>query len=189
MHRCGEAFTEEQKARNFAYYEPLTVRDSSLSACTQAVVAAEVGQLELAYDYFAEAALMDLDDLEHNTRDGVHIASLAGTWVAAVSGFGGMRDRDGALSFIPGLPDALTRMSFRLSFRGRKLLVEITREQASYSLREGQAIEITHYGEAAMLEAGKPLVRPIPRPPARERPRQPPGREPARRRPTRAETT
>ena len=75
--RCtarGDAFTAEQKARNFAYYERLTVRDSSLSACTQAVIAAEVGHLDLAFDYLAEAALMDLDDLEHNTRDGLHIA-------------------------------------------------------------------------------------------------------------------
>src|SRR5207302_2943388 len=89
---CGDAFTEEQKAQNFAYYERLTVRDSSLSACTQAVLAAEVGHLELACDYFAEAALMALGDLEHNTADGVHIASLAGTWIAAVAGFGGLRD-------------------------------------------------------------------------------------------------
>ena len=90
----GNRSRAEEKARDFAYYERLTVRDSSLSACIQAVVAAEVGHLELAYDYFAEAALMDLDDLEHNTRDGLHIASLAGAWIAAVAGFGGMRDRD-----------------------------------------------------------------------------------------------
>ena len=89
----GDAFTAEQKARDFAYYESLTVRDSSLSACIQAVVAAEVGHLDLAYDYLGEAALMDLDDLEHNTRDGLHIASLAGTWLALVLGFGGMRWR------------------------------------------------------------------------------------------------
>ena len=73
-------------------------------------MAAEVGHLELAYDYFAEAALMDLDDLEHNTRDGIHIASVAGTWIAAVAGFGGMRDHGGELSFSPRLPAALTRL-------------------------------------------------------------------------------
>src|SRR5207247_4015733 len=102
----------EEKARDFVYYEPLTVRDSSLSACTQAIVAAEVGYLELAYDYFGEAALMDLHDLEHNTRDGVHIASLAGSWLAAVAGFGGMRDHDGFLSFAPKLPARLARLAF-----------------------------------------------------------------------------
>jgi MFS family permease len=108
----GDAFTAEEKVRNFAYYEALTVRDSSLSACTQAVIAAEVGRLELAYDYFAEAALMDLDNLEHNTRDGLHIASLAGAWIVAVAGFGGMRDHDGALRFAPRLPERLTRLAF-----------------------------------------------------------------------------
>ena len=120
--RCssaGRRSRAEEKARDFAYYEPMTVRDSSLSACTQAVVAAEVGHLELAYDYFAEAALMDLDDLEHNTRDGLHIASLAGACIAALAGFGGMRDHDGTLSFSPRLPVALTRLRFRLMFRGR----------------------------------------------------------------------
>ena len=95
MHLCGDAFTAEQKVRNFDYYEPLTVRDSSLSACTQAVMAAEVGHLDLAFDYLGEAALMDLRDLENNTRDGVHIASLAGAWVALVSGFGGLRHQGG----------------------------------------------------------------------------------------------
>src|SRR5204863_3087535 len=99
MQTRGDAFTDEQKARNFAYYEAITVRDSSLSASTQAVVAAEVGHLELAHDYLGEAALMDLDDLEHNTRDGLHIASLAGSWIAAVAGFGGLRDHGGELSF------------------------------------------------------------------------------------------
>ena len=98
----GDRFTPEQKARNFAYYEAITVRDSSLSACVQAVVAAEVGHLELAYDYFGEAALMDLADLEHNTRDGLHMASLAGAWIAAVAGFGGMRDSRRGLTFRPG---------------------------------------------------------------------------------------
>ena len=104
MHLRGDAFTPEQKARNFSYYEPLTVRDFSLSSCTQAVVAAEVGQIDLAYDYLGEAARMDLDNLERNTGDGLHIASLAGAWIALVAGFGGMRDHGGRLTFAPRLP-------------------------------------------------------------------------------------
>ena len=107
MYMRPDAFTEEQKARNFAYYEPLTVRDSSLSACTQAVIAAEVGQLDLAHDYLAEAALMDLRDVEHNTSDGVHMASLAGAWMALICGFGGMRVGEGPLAFNPRLPGGL----------------------------------------------------------------------------------
>ena len=93
LHCRGDAFTDEQKARDFEYYEAVTVRDSSLSACTQATIAAEVGHLELAYDYFGEAALIDLHDIAQNTRDGLHIASLAGAWLAAVGGFGGLRGR------------------------------------------------------------------------------------------------
>src|SRR4029450_13823765 len=130
LHWRGDAFTDEEKARDFVYYEPLTVRDSSLSACTQAIVAAEVGYLELAYDYFGEAALMDLHDLEHNTRDGVHIASLAGAWPAAVAAFGGTRGHDGQLAFAPRFPSRLGRLSFRLVFRGRRLKVDVNRTHA-----------------------------------------------------------
>jgi alpha,alpha-trehalose phosphorylase len=115
---AGDAFSPEAKARNFEYYEYLTVRDSSLSAFVQAVVAAEVGHLDLAYDYFGEAALLDPGNLHHNTRDGVHLASLAGAWIAAVAGFGGMRDHGGSLSSAPQLPQQLSRLAFRLCFRG-----------------------------------------------------------------------
>jgi len=178
MHLRGDAFTPEQKARNFAYYEQLTVRDSSLSACTQAVLAAEVGYVELAYAYLCEAALMDLDDLEHNTSDGVHIASLAGTWIAAVAGLGGMRDHDGALSFAPRLPEALTRLAFRLSFSGRSLHVEVHADKAIYSLLDGASLQITHHGKHALLHAERPLSRSIPSAPVLDAPRQPHGREP-----------
>jgi alpha,alpha-trehalose phosphorylase len=183
MHLRGDAFTDEEKARNFAYYEALTVRDSSLSACTQAVLAAEVGHLELAYDYLGEAALMDLDDLEHNTGDGLHIASLAGTWIAAVAGLGGMRDHDGMLSFAPRLPQELTRLTFRLSFRGRRLLVDVRSQQATYSLVEGSPLELVHHGESITARTGRPLRRRIPPPPTRPTPHQPAGRAPSRRRP------
>ena len=117
---CPDAFTEEEKARDFEYYEALTVRDSSLSACSQAVVAAETGHLDLAYDYLAETALMDLADLEHNTRDGLHLAALAGSWIVLVQGFGGMRYCPGEPhGFAPKLPAALTRLTFTLTLRGQ----------------------------------------------------------------------
>jgi alpha,alpha-trehalose phosphorylase len=182
LHLRGEAFSEEEKARDFAYYEALTVRDSSLSACTQAVIAAEVGHLELAYDYFGEAALIDLDNLERNTRDGLHIASLAGAWIVAVAGFGGMRDHDGSLAFAPRLPARLSRLAFGLCFRGRRLKVEVEPHQARYSLRGGAPLEITHHGEMVKVTAETPVTCAIPVPPARDVPTQPPGRAPARRR-------
>jgi alpha,alpha-trehalose phosphorylase len=183
LYVCGDAFTADEKARDFEYYEPLTVRDSSLSACCQAVMAAEVGHMELAFDYFAEAALMDLEDLEHNTRDGIHIASVAGTWIAAVAGFGGMRDHGGELTFNPRLPPALTRLKFRMMFRGTSLHVEVDHGHARYSVVDGQSLEIHHHGEVATVEPDKTLKLAIPRVPSRPAPNQPPGRVPTKRRP------
>ena len=181
MHLRGDAFDPEQKARNFDYYEQRTVRDSSLSACTQAVMAAEVGYVELAYDYLAEAALVDLDNLNHNTRDGLHIASLAGAWIACVAGLGGMRDHDGSLSFAPRLPQDLSRLSFRLSLAQGRVMVSVDREQATYELSGEGRLELTHHGESFVLEDGSPVTLPVPPAPDREPSRQPPGRAPRRR--------
>jgi alpha,alpha-trehalose phosphorylase len=181
LHWRGDAFSDEQKARNFAYYEALTVRDSSLSACTQAVIAAEVGQLELAYDYFGEAALIDLLDLAHNTRDGVHIGSLAGAWIAAVAGFGGMRDHDGELSFRPRLPPRIERLAFRLVFRARRLKVDVDRSEATYTMLDGEPLELAHHGETITVVPGEAVRRPIPPAPRRPAPTQPAGRAPRHR--------
>jgi len=181
MHLRGDAFTPEEKARNFDYYEPRTVRDSSLSACTQAVMAAEVGQIELAYDYLAEAALMDLADLEHNTRDGVHIASLAGAWIAVVAGLGGMRDHAGSLTFGPRLPSDLSRLEFRVLYLGRRIVVEVEGESASYTLLSGEPLELVHHGQSFSVSADAPVTMPIPPVPEREPPMQPPGRAPQQR--------
>jgi alpha,alpha-trehalose phosphorylase len=181
MHWCGDEFSAEDKARAFAYYEPLTVRDSSLSACTQAVIAAEVGQLELASDYLAEAALMDLHDLQQDTRNGLHIASLAGTWIALVAGFGGMRDHGDRLSFRPQLPPGWRCLSFALRWRESCIRVTVTTEHVEYRLAEGpeRGVEIRHTGEPLLLLPGQPQQREtaVVRP-STERPRQPVGREP-----------
>jgi alpha,alpha-trehalose phosphorylase len=180
MHLRGDAFTPEQKARNFAYYEALTVRDSSLSACTQAVMAAETGHLDLAHDYLGEAALMDLGDLEHNTRDGLHIASLAGAWTALVAGLGGMRVPGGRLEFTPRLPGGITRLVFRMRFRGRRLKIHITAHQVVYELLEGDPLEISHNGDPLTLNGGE-VTRKVSAPPVRPTPTQPRGRAPRRR--------
>jgi alpha,alpha-trehalose phosphorylase len=187
LHLRGDAFTSEEKARDFAYYEAITVRDSSLSACTQAVIAAETGHLDLAYDYFIEAAEMDLGDLEHNTADGLHIASLAGTWIAAVAGFGGMRDHHGSLSFAPRLPEQLTRLAYGITYRGRRLHTEITREEARYVLRDGEPLDVTHHGHPITVTTEETVSFAIPEIVAPDRPKQPPGREPSRHRARHAE--
>ncbi|GHD88483.1 glycoside hydrolase family 65 protein [Streptomyces naganishii] len=178
MYTCGAEFDEEHIARNFAYYEPLTVRDSSLSACVQAVIAAQAGHLRLAYDYAAEAALMDLEDLEHNTRDGLHIASLAGTWMALVTGFGGMRRSGETLEFAPRLPEKFSRLAFSLQFRGRRLRVEITQQSATYTLLAGPSLRIRHHGERVTVNPDSPVSHPVPPPLHRPAPEQPPHRKP-----------
>jgi alpha,alpha-trehalose phosphorylase len=176
-----DAFDDEQKARNFAYYEPLTVRDSSLSASTQAIMAAEVGHLRLAYDYLGEAALMDLHDLENNTRDGLHIASLAGTWAALVVGFGGLRYREGDVGFAPRLPEKLRRLAFTAQVLGRRLRVEITDSTATYTLLEGEPFELRHYDDKLTVSTDHPQKRKVPSLTARPAPEQPPGRSPRHR--------
>jgi alpha,alpha-trehalose phosphorylase len=183
LHWCGNQFSAEEKARAFAYYEALTVRDSSLSACTQSIVAAEVGQLELAHAYLREAALMDLHDLENNTSDGLHIASLAGAWLALVAGFGGMRDHDGQLSFHPQLPAGLTRLAFSVRWQEVRLKVEISESEVVYSIADGPDghVLLQHNGEPFTVHVGKPvtlkvqLTEPLTAPPL-----QPVGRGPRR---------
>jgi alpha,alpha-trehalose phosphorylase len=185
MFTRGDYFSAEQKRLNFDYYERITVRDSSLSACTQSVMAAEVGYLALAYDYLAEAALMDIDDLEHNTRDGLHEASLAGTWIALVAGLGGMRRTNDSLKFSPQLPEGITKLTFGVMFRGRRLRVEATPSTTTYSLNDGDDIEIFHNQQALALVKGRPAViespTPDPAAPVLKPPSQPTGRAPAHR--------
>jgi alpha,alpha-trehalose phosphorylase len=202
MYTFGTHFSDEDKARGVDYYEPRTVRDSSLSASVQAVVCAEVGHLELAHDYAYEAALIDLRDFHNNTRDGLHIASLAGAWIALVAGFGGLRDTDGKLSFDPHLPSDISRLRFNLRWHGSRLKVTVGRNEATYALRDGSdasasgsvpstdgdSVTFRHGGasgtdgEDITLRGGESVTRPItPRPPLLPRPKQPPGCEPAAR--------
>ena len=180
LHLHGDAFTAEQKRRNFDYYESITVRDSSLSACTQSIVAAEVGHLDLAYDYLREAAFVDLHDLHHNTGDGLHIASLAGAVLAVTNGFGGMRDSGGRLRFCPRLPRDVPSASFAVTVRGTRLRIRIDQEQAHYELETGEALEFEHCDHSVRVVAGTPQSRPIVALPELPRPRQPAGREPLR---------
>ncbi|MBD0328686.1 MAG: glycoside hydrolase family 65 protein [Thermoleophilia bacterium] len=180
LYACGDRFDAEQKRRDFEYYEPLTVRDSSLSASVQAVVAAEVGHLELAYAYFRETALVDLRDLSGNAEDGVHLAAHAGAWLVAVAGFGGLRDHDGTLAFAPQLPPTLGRLAFRLAYRGRRVRVEIEGDRAAYELLAGEPLELLHRGERFTLAAGAPHEFACPSPPPLE-PVAPPRGRPAER--------
>jgi alpha,alpha-trehalose phosphorylase len=188
LHLRGDAFTLDQKRRDFDYYEPLTVRDSSLAASTHAIVAAEVGYIDLAYDYLAEAALMDLADLEQNAHDGLHIGSLAGAINAAIAGLGGARDHDGELSFRPRLPRGLGRLSFALGIRDALVRLEVLPKSVTYRLVEGADLVVRHYDETLRLASGEPVTRAIPAARRGRPPVAPPGRQPASRRAARQST-
>ncbi len=153
----GQDFSQEEKKRNFDYYDPLTTRDSSLSSCIQSIVASEIGYADKAFDYFMDAALVDLADIGGNVIDGVHIASMGGTWMALVYGFGGMRDYDGRLSFRPRLPERWNRLCFRLTVRGQRIEVDVEREGTTYTLREGRGLTLSHEGEEFRLSPDAPV--------------------------------
>ena len=190
MHLRGDAFTPVQKRRNFAYYEARTVRDSSLSAAPQAIIAAEVGHLDLAYDYWAETAFTDIRNLHDNVDDGVHIAAAASTWAVAVAGFGGMRDHGGQITFAPRLPPKLSRLRFRMSFQARTLVVDVHRDQsvadmgpqsATYRLLAGEPVETSHHGVPLRLQLDEDVTLPLPEAPLVDPPIQPAGRAPGHR--------
>lgn len=154
MFLLGNDFSRQQKKRNFDYYDPLTTGDSSLSACIQAIIAAEIGEMRHAIKYARYAVLMDLADVGGNVRDGCHIASMGGTWMVAVYGFAGMRDSGGQLSFNPQLPQPMSCLQFQLTIRGQALEVKIDRATACYLLREGKELLIHHQGKELLLKQG-----------------------------------
>jgi alpha,alpha-trehalose phosphorylase len=178
LYVCGDHFDLERKRRDFEYYERITVRDSSLSAAIQAIVAAEVGHLHLAYEYFQESAFVDLQDLDGNTDDGLHLAAMAGTMQVAVAGFGGARHFGGVLAFAPRLPEQLTRICIRMVHRGRRLCIEISPEKTLYRLLAGESIELRHHGEALTVAVDSPQERPNPPAPQVGEVSPPPGRAP-----------
>ncbi|NDO89716.1 glycoside hydrolase family 65 protein [Cellulosimicrobium composti] len=179
LHTAPEEFTPEQRRRDFDYYEPLTVRDSSLSAPAQAVVAAEIGYVDLAYDYARECALLDLRDLRGSADGGLHVASLAGAWTALVTGVAGLRHDDGALRLAPRLPARLTRLAFAVHHGDARARVEVRRDGVTYRLESGDALRVVHGDETVDLTPADPeQVRPLLRGVAGPPPAQPPGRAP-----------
>jgi len=159
MFLLGDEFPIEQKRRNFDYYDPLTTGDSSLSACVQSMLAAEIGYEALAEEYFQYALLMDLADVNGNVVDGVHIASTGGVWMALTYGFGGMRDHGGVLRFDPRLPSRWGRLSFPLRFRERSLRVTLEGERVRLELLDGEDLAVEVRGEQVVLQAGAPHER------------------------------
>ncbi len=157
----GEYFTAEQKLANFEYYDPITTGDSTLSAVVQSIIAAEVGYHELALQYFHNALFVDLADLHHNTADGVHIASTGGTWSALVSGFGGMRDHRGHISFDPRLPASWPELSFKMTIRGTRLRIVVTQKDITFKVEDGDSVSVSVRGESVTATSAFPVTVPL----------------------------
>jgi len=165
MFLLGDVFPPETKKRNFDFYDPLTTGDSSLSSCVEAIIAAQIGDMEKAFRYGMAALLMDLADVGGNVKDGCHIASMGGTWMMLTYGFGGMRDNDGTLSFWPRrAPEENAILRFPVTYRGQRLEVEIGLDKVEYALREGECLVIRHETEEVQLSRENPVaVRPVSR--------------------------
>ena len=165
MFLLGDVFPPETKKRNFDFYDPLTTGDSSLSSCVEAIIAAQIGDMEKAFRYGMAALLMDLADVGGNVQDGCHVASMGGTWMMLTYGFGGMRDNDGTLSFWPRrAPEENAILRFPVTYRGQRLEVEIGLDKVEYALREGECLVIRHETEEVQLSRENPVaVRPVSR--------------------------
>lgn len=157
----GNHFSDEDKLADFEYYDPLTTGDSTLSAVVQAILAAEVGYQDLALEYFRQSIFVDLGDLHHNAADGVHVASAGGVWTALVSGFGGMRDHFGELSFDPRLPAAWPSLEYTLHWHGTRLVVTVTRDELRVRAAEGDPVGFSVRGVGYVVGAGEEVVVPL----------------------------
>ena len=155
---ASNEFSQDEKRRDFEYYDALTTGDSTLSAVVQSIIAAEVGYRDLAYQYFDHALRVDLDDLHGNAADGVHIASTGGVWMMLVQGFAGMRDVGRQLTFDPRLPDHWGSLEFRLEWRGQRFEVRLERERIRFELLEGEGPVVVRVREQDVrIAAGEPV--------------------------------
>jgi len=150
-----DMFDDESKRRNYLFYEPKTTHESSLSPCIHAIMAAEIGLEEDAFNYYLHAARLDLDDVNGNADQGLHIANTAGSWLCIVSGFAGMRQSCGQLSFTPHLPTQWHRLTFAMTFRGRRLQVELLPDAMHVTLHTGDALSIIVAGSPVLLQPGE----------------------------------
>lgn len=149
-----DSFTEQELRRNYDFYEPRTVHESSLSPCVHCILAARLGDVERAYSFYLRTARLDLDDYNNDTEDGLHITSMAGTWMSIVEGFGGMRIREGKLCFNPSLPTQWQGFSFQIGFRNTLFKIKISSGKVVIEHLSGAPVEIEVLGESKIIAQG-----------------------------------
>lgn len=147
-----DRFDLETIRRNFDFYEPMTVHESSLSPCVHSILAARLGYEQKAYEFYLRTARLDLDDYNNDTEDGCHITSMAGTWMSVVKGFGGMRVKNDQLHFNPFIPENWKSYSFRIEFRNRVIKVKVTSKETITTLEAGEPIQIMVNGNTLELK-------------------------------------
>ena len=138
----GDHFSQDELKRHFDFYEPFTVHESSLSPCVHSILAAQLDKIEQAYTFYLRTSRLDLDDYNKEVHEGLHITSMAGTWMSIVEGFGGLRVRNDRLSFTPRIPDEWKSFSFKINFRGQILKVVITHQDTQFELEGDRDLEI-----------------------------------------------
>lgn len=152
-----DEFDLETIERNFDFYEPLTVHESSLSPCVHGILASKLGRKEKAYEMYIRTARLDLDDYNNDTEDGCHTTSMAGTWMAFAKGFAGMRVRAGELYFSPSLPDQWDAYSFKIKFRERNLKISASKTTVTIKNDSSEALDLFIYNQKESL-AGNSTV-------------------------------
>lgn len=150
----GDKFSIADKKRNFNYYYPLTTGDSSLSPCIQSIISAELGNIEKAYKYFMITSRIDLDNSYDNVDDGLHLASIGGTWLSIVYGFAGMRDYNGVFTFKPKLPKKWKELDFNLYIRKNCINIKINNTEVAYTLLSGVKLNMIHENKKVALKKG-----------------------------------
>ena len=145
-------FTTQELTKHFDFYEPLTVHESSLSPCVHSILASKLGRMDQAYDFYLRTSRLDLDDYNKEVHEGLHITSMAGTWMSIVEGFGGMRIVDGMLSFNPQIPEGWTSYSFKINFRGAILTVKVHQSKVIICSEQATNMEIVLNGEIISLQ-------------------------------------
>jgi len=153
-----DEFDRNTMERNFDFYEPRTVHESSLSPCVHSILAARLGRSEKAYEMYLRTSRLDLDDYNHEVDEGLHITSMGGTWMSVVYGFGGMMIKEGLLSFDPLLPENWEALSFKILYRGRTLQVRMDKGEVSIKNLEGESLDLYLLGDKKHLEASGSLA-------------------------------
>lgn len=150
LYLYNTSFTEAEKRVNYEFYEPRTIHESSLSPAIHSILAAELGKMDEAQRFFGFATRLDLDNYNRNTREGLHVTSIAMAWANIVYGFAGLRSDGDGLRFAPRLPERWQGLTFSIVYRGRVLRVRMEREQTRFRL-EGEPLEVMIYGNAYRL--------------------------------------